>query len=94
MIGCSLPLPLCLARYGDEAGQVAKEHMPVAQDMLQATLNFTRLGARAFVSKTAKKTASMYLKSTVAGHHIDDQVAGQRVPASYCAPAVEAPAKY
>lgn len=28
--------------------------MPVATDMVNATINFTRLGARALISKTAK----------------------------------------
>lgn len=46
-----------------------------------ATINFSRLGARAFISKTAKASAKVYFKSTVAGLHPDDQAAGQRVPA-------------
>jgi hypothetical protein len=33
--------------------------VPVLTDMMNATLNFTRLGARAFISKTAKRTAKM-----------------------------------
>lgn len=70
-------------KYGEEAGHVAKEHLPAAQDMLNATLNFSRLGARAFISKTAKKTASVYLKSTMAGMHPEDQAAGHRVPLAY-----------
>ncbi len=54
--------------------------MPVAQDMLTATLNFSRLGARAFISKTAKKSAKMYLKATVAGVPLEQQAAGARRP--------------
>lgn len=42
-----------------EAGSAAKQSVPVLTDMMNATLNFTRLGARAFISKTAKRTAKM-----------------------------------
>lgn len=45
-----------------------------------ATLNFSRLGARAVISKTAKNSAKMYLKSAVAGHDLDAQAAGQMKP--------------
>jgi hypothetical protein len=48
--------------------------------MLQATLNFSRLGARAFISKTASRTAKVYFKSTMAGLHPDEQAAGRRAP--------------
>jgi hypothetical protein len=67
-------------RYGDEAGQLATESMPAAQDMMQACLNCTRLGARAAISKTAKKTASVYLKSTLAGVTPEEQAKGVRAP--------------
>lgn len=49
--------------------------------LLAATINFSRLGARAFISKTAKTSAKVYFKSTVAGLHPDEQAAGQRLPA-------------
>jgi hypothetical protein len=45
--------------------------------MLSATINFSRLGARAFISKTAKHSAKVYLKSTVAGIHPDEQAAAK-----------------
>lgn len=45
-----------------------------------ATINFSRLGARAFISKTAKSSAKVYFKSTMTGLHPDDQAAGQRLP--------------
>jgi hypothetical protein len=54
--------------------------MPAAQDMMQTCLNCTRLGARAAISKTAKKTASVYLKSALAGVSPDEQAKGARVP--------------
>ncbi|KAI8462925.1 MAG: senescence-associated protein-domain-containing protein [Monoraphidium minutum] len=41
-------------KYGPEAGAAAADSVPVAQDMIQAATNFTRLGARAMISKTAK----------------------------------------
>ena len=59
-----------------------------------ATINFSRLGARAFISKTAKTSAKVYFKSTVAGLHPDDQAAGQRLPvktAAAGAPAAAGP---
>ncbi|KAF8071025.1 hypothetical protein HT031_001107 [Scenedesmus sp. PABB004] len=74
-------------KYGAEAGEAAAASVPVAQDMLAATMNFSRLGARAFVSKTAKKTASAYLKSTVAGVPLEQQAAGARHPATLAAQA-------
>jgi hypothetical protein len=52
-----------------------------------ATINFSRLGARAFVSKTAKTSAKVYFKSTMAGLHPDQQAAGQRLPVTTSAPA-------
>eukprot|EP00879_Flechtneria_rotunda_P001609 GHRR01001769.1.p1 GENE.GHRR01001769.1~~GHRR01001769.1.p1 ORF type:complete len:345 (+),score=146.16 GHRR01001769.1:601-1635(+) len=60
-------------KYGPEAGTAAIQSVPVAMDMLQATINFSRLGARAFISKTAKQSAKMYFKSTVVGIHPDEQ---------------------
>jgi hypothetical protein len=69
-----------LYKYGPEAGDAAAQSVPVAQDMLAATMNFSRLGARAFISKTAKKSAKMYLKSAVAGHALEHQASGQRAP--------------
>jgi hypothetical protein len=51
--------------------------VPIAQDMLSATINFSRLGARAFISRTAKHSAKVYLKSTVAGIHPDEQAAAK-----------------
>ena len=60
-------------RYGGEAAEAAAASVPVAHDMLRATLNTTRLGARAAVSKTAKRTTKMWLKSALAGVHPDDQ---------------------
>eukprot|EP00775_Hariotina_reticulata_P009664 gene9664-9823_t len=54
-------------KYGPEAGVAAADSVPVARDMLSATMNFSRLGARAFISGTAKRTAKVYLKSAVAG---------------------------
>ncbi|KAF6265793.1 senescence-associated protein-domain-containing protein [Scenedesmus sp. NREL 46B-D3] len=64
-------------KYGDEAGKAAQSSVPIAQDMLSATFNFSRLGARAFISKTAKHSAKVYLKSTVAGIHPDEQAAAK-----------------
>lgn len=64
-------------KYGEEAGQVAQSSVPIAQDMLSATMNFSRLGARAIISKTAKHSASAYLKSTMAGIHPDEQAAAK-----------------
>lgn len=57
-----------------------------------ATINFSRLGARAFISKTAKTSAKVYFKSTVAGLHPDEQAAGRRVPVTTSAPAAPAAA--
>ncbi|WIA11726.1 hypothetical protein OEZ85_011821 [Tetradesmus obliquus] len=64
-------------KYGEQAGQVAQSSVPIAQDMLSATMNFSRLGARAIISKTAKHSASAYLKSTMAGIHPDEQAAAK-----------------
>lgn len=74
-------------KYGPEAGQAAQESVPVAKDMLDATINFSRLGARAFISKTAKTTSKVYFKSTLAGLHPDEQAAGRRLPVTTAAPA-------
>lgn len=57
---------------------------------LAATINFSRLGARAFISKTAKSSAKVYFKSTMAGLHPDEQAAGQRVPVMSAHPAAPA----
>lgn len=67
-----------MCRYGSEAAEAAALSIPVAKDMVNATLNTTRLGARAVVSKTAKRTAKMYLKHTFAGVHPQDQAAFKR----------------
>lgn len=132
-------------RYGPAAGAAAAESVPVAQDMISAAINFSRLGARAFISKTAsvrcarargaeqggpgharapalcpacsrgtsfgslrtrkhhlprsacqprpQRTAKIYLKSTMAGQHPDQQAelrkaprAPSGVPAPACPP--------
>jgi hypothetical protein len=67
MFVCKPHLLLPRNRYGPEAGAAAADSVPVARDMLSATLNFSRLGARAIISGTAKRTAKVYLKSAVAG---------------------------
>lgn len=67
-------------KYGEEAARAARASAPVAEDMMSAALNCTRLGARAIISKTASRTAKMYLKDQVAGLSPEDQAAGQRVP--------------
>jgi len=79
-------------KYGEEAGQVAKESLPAAEDMLQATLNFSRLGARAFISKTASRTAKTYLKSTMAGLHPDEQAEARNASRTQRAAPAGAPA--
>lgn len=68
-------------RYGAEVAQATKDSVPVAKDMVKTGLNFSRLGPRAVVSRTAKRAAKMTLKHSFAGLHPDEQAAGQRVPA-------------
>eukprot|EP00877_Chromochloris_zofingiensis_P008370 jgi/Chrzof1/3787/Cz13g08220.t1 len=80
LVSFDMLMGLPMYRYGPEAAEAASQSIPVAQDMLQATLNLNRLSARAVVSRTAKKAAKMYLKDTLAGFHPDDQAAGHRVP--------------
>jgi len=70
-------------KYGREAGDAAKSSLPVMQDMVMAGVNFTRLGARAIVSHTAKKTASLYLKDALAGLSVADAAKGHRVPPEF-----------
>ncbi|GBF99472.1 spartin [Raphidocelis subcapitata] len=65
-------------KYGPEAGAAAAESVPIANQMVAAARNFTRLGARAVISGTAKRTAKIYLKSTMAGLHPDEQAAARR----------------
>ena len=55
----------CRHRWGDEAAEAAASSVPVAGDMLRAGLNLTRLGARAFVSKAAKRTMQLYVADAV-----------------------------
>jgi hypothetical protein len=67
-----------------------RDRVPPRRPPCAATLNFSRLGARAFVTKTAKASAKVYMKSTLAGIHPEQQAAGQRLPSFAVAPAAGA----